>query len=108
MRQCEVLVHRIPAGILTETDNPRGYIFKYYPEYLESKREPVSLTMPLREQEYCSPTLFPYFFNMLSEGENRTLQSSLFHLDKDDDFGILLETACYDTAGAVTIKPLIK
>jgi serine/threonine-protein kinase HipA len=43
---------------------------------------------------------------MLSEGENRALQSAVLHIDKDDDFGILLETAQYDTAGAVTVRPL--
>ena len=43
---------------------------------------------------------------MLSEGENRKLQSQLLHIDADDDFSILLATAQYDTIGAVTIKPI--
>ena len=50
--------------------------------------------------------LFPYFFNMLSEGANRQVQSTLLHIDEKDDFGIMLATAQYDTIGAVTIKPL--
>lgn len=107
MRKCKVYVHGIEAGILTETDNPREYIFKYTKEYLEKEVAPVSLTMPLRDEEYRSTILFPYFFNLLSEGENRAIQSSLHHLDKNDDFGILLATAQYDTPGAVTVK-LIK
>jgi len=44
---------------------------------------------------------------MLSEGENRKLQSQLLHVDAEDDFGILLATAHYDTIGAVTIKPVL-
>lgn len=48
----------------------------------------------------------PPFFNMLSEGENRKLQSQLLHIDAADDFGILLATARYDTIGAVTVKPI--
>lgn len=50
--------------------------------------------------------LFTYFFNMLSEGANRQVQSTLLHIDEKDDFGIMLATAQYDTIGAVTVKPL--
>jgi len=50
--------------------------------------------------------LFSFFFNMLSEGENRQIQSQLLHIDVEDDFGILLATAQTDTIGAVTVKPI--
>ena len=43
---------------------------------------------------------------MLSEGENRQVQSQILRIDADDDFGILLATAQTDTIGAVTIKPI--
>lgn len=36
---------------------------------------------------------------MLSEGENRQIQSQMHHIDADDDFGILLATAQADTIG---------
>lgn len=62
--------------------------------------------MPIRRQPYHSDYLFPYFFNMLSEGENRMIQSRLLHIDEKDDFGIMLATAQYDTIGAVTVKPI--
>jgi len=106
MRKCKVFVNGIEAGVLTENDNPREYVFKYNKDYLASKLPAVSLSMPLREEEYRSQMLFSYFFNLLSEGENRAIQSSLHHIDKDDDFGILLATARYDTVGAVTIEPI--
>jgi serine/threonine-protein kinase HipA len=102
MRQCKVFVHDIEAGILQETDD-RHYIFTYLEDY---KGEPVCLAMPVRRDSYQSAFLFPYFFNMLSEGANRQLQSTLLHIDENDDFGILLATAQNDTIGAVTIKPL--
>ncbi|MCC8071879.1 MAG: HipA N-terminal domain-containing protein [Bacteroidales bacterium] len=108
MRRCKVYVHGIEAGILTEADSPREYLFLYHQDYIARKLPPVSLTMPLRESEYRSPVLFPYFFNMLSEGANRAVQSSYLHIDKDDDFGILLETALYDTPGAVTVSPIVE
>lgn len=106
MRKCEVLVHSIPAGVLTETDPPVEYQFKYYDSYLRLEGPSVCLAMPLQEEAFKSDVLFPFFFNMLSEGDNRALQSSFLHLDKDDDFGILLSTAQHDTIGAVTVKPL--
>ena len=55
---------------------------------------------------YRSPYLFAVFFNMLSEGENRRIQSRLLHIDSSDDFGILLATAQNDTVGAITVKPI--
>ena len=102
MRQCKVLVHDVEAGILQETDD-RQYIFTYQDGYAG---DPVCLAMPVREEPYQSDHLFPYFFNMLSEGANRQTQSLLLHIDENDDFGILLATAQEDTIGAVTIKPV--
>lgn len=106
MRSCRVYVNGIDAGILTENDNPREYVFKYRPEYLSMNLPGICLAMPPRADEYNSRTLFPFFFNLLSEGENRAMQSSLHHIDKDDDFGILLATARFDTVGAVTVTPI--
>lgn len=106
MRHCRVYVNNIEAGLLTENDNPREYTFKYNRKYVKENRPAVSLSLPVSEKEYKSQTLFPYFFNLLSEGENRAIQSSLLHIDKDDDFGILLATAQYDTIGAVTVRPI--
>ena len=107
MRQCKVFVHNKYAGILTENDNPRHYVFCYDHVYIDEETEPVCLAMPIRREAYTSPYLFPYFANMLSEGANRDLQSSLLHIDKEDDFGILLETAQHDTPGAVTVLPIL-
>jgi len=96
-----VFVHDIEAGILQETDN-REYIFSYLDGY---QGDPVCLAMPVRKEPYRSDFLFPYFFNMLSEGANRQVQSTLLHIDENDDFGIMLATAQFDTIGAVTVNP---
>lgn len=107
MRECKVFVHGRFAGVLSETDFPKEYVFKYDELYLnDDSTENVCLAMPKRHNEYRSKFLFPYFANLLSEGENRLIQSSLLHIDKDDDFGFLLETATHDTVGAVTILPI--
>lgn len=106
MRRCIVCVKGIPAGELIETDDGK-YVFKYDDAYLTDETlPPVSLTLPKTKHHYESDVLFPCFFNILSEGENRALQSELLHVDAEDDFGIMLETAQFDTIGSITIKPL--
>ena len=102
MRQCKVFVHDVEAGILLETDS-REYVFTYHDGY---QGEPVCLAMPITRKSYSSDHLFPFFFNMLSEGSNRQVQSMLHHIDENDDFGIMLATAQHDTIGAVTVKPM--
>lgn len=105
MRQCKVCVHGIYAGLLTE-DNQRHYRFEYDDVYLQNKdASPVCLAMPTSQTVYESDVLFPFFSNMLSEGENRAYQARLFRIDEKDDFGILLATANYDTIGCVTVIP---
>ena len=102
MRECKVYVHDAEAGLLQETDD-REYVFTYHDDY---QGDPMCLAMPVRQKVYRSDHLFPYFFNMLSEGANRQVQSTILHIDEKDDFGIMLATAQYDTIGAVTIKPV--
>lgn len=68
MRQCEVYLHGIKAGVLIENDN-REFMFTYDKAYLLSENcDAVSLTLPLRSEPYSSPFLFSVFANMLSEG----------------------------------------
>ncbi|MEL7247813.1 MAG: HipA N-terminal domain-containing protein [Bacteroidota bacterium] len=83
-----------------------GYRFTYDETWVLSPGTPaVSLRLPKRLEAYESEHLFPFFFNMLSEGVNRRLQSQQLKIDEQDHFGLLLATAIYDTIGAVTIQP---
>ena len=43
---------------------------------------------------------------MLSEGVNRKLQCTQLRIDEEDNFGLLLATAQFDTIGAITVKPM--
>ena len=105
MRSGIVYCHGIKAGTLTE-DMPHGYDFVYDAAYLlDSTMPDISLTLPKTQKAYHSKTLFAFFFNMLSEGHNREVQSRMLKIDKEDHFGILLATAGYDTPGAVTVIP---
>ncbi|MEY2917598.1 MAG: hypothetical protein RIS73_1312 [Bacteroidota bacterium] len=106
MRKLAVYRNKEYAGILTE-ENREEYVFLYDSAYYADTTKPaVSLTLPKSQQEYRLPALFPFFFNMLSEGVNRQLQSRLLKIDEDDHFGLLSATAQYDTIGAITVKPI--
>lgn len=106
MRQAAVYRNGLLAGILSE-ENPQRYVFRYEDAYfMDSSKVALSLTLPKTQQEYHSPYLFPFFFNMLSEGVNRKLQSTQLRIDENDHFGLLLATAQFDTVGAVTVKSL--
>lgn len=106
MRKLAVYRNKEYAGILIE-ENREKYVFIYDVAYYADTTKPaVSLTLPKSQQEYRSPVLFPFFFNMLSEGVNRQLQCRLLKIDEDDNFGLLSATAQYDTIGAITVKPI--
>ncbi len=95
------------AGVLEEIDRDY-YSFRYDDAYYNDPDAPsVSLTMPKDKQEYLS-FLFPVFFNMTSEGDNRMIQSRALRIDENDDFGILAATAHTDTIGAITVIPIEK
>lgn len=107
MRSVEVYRNNVLAGILTEEDD-RLYSFRYDGHYFTDPSTPaISLTLPKTSQEYKAAHLFPFFYNMLSEGVNRKLQSRALKIDEEDDFGLLAATARYDTVGAVTVKPIM-
>ena len=107
MRTLEVYRNRNLAGLLIEEDR-KHYIFRYEDNYFVDPIQPaISLTLPKTQKEFSSNCLFPFFFNMLSEGVNRKLQSTQLKIDEEDDFGFLAATAQFDTIGAITVKPIM-
>ena len=107
MRAIEIYRNGILAGTLTE-ENRQYYVFRYNDNYFNDANKPgISLTLPKTQKEYSSEFLFPFFFNMLSEGVNRKLQSTQLRIDEEDNFGLLAATAQYDTIGAITVKPIV-
>jgi len=107
MRKAAVFLNNLLAGYLTERDDSK-YSFSYEENYfLDSKLPSISLTLPKDQKEYISESLFAFFYNMLSEGVNKKMQSRQFQLDENDAFGLLLKTAGSDTIGAVTVKEII-
>ncbi len=106
MRAMEIYRNGVLAGKLTE-ENRQQFVFRYDDAYFnDATKAPISLTLPKTQQEYRSEFLFPFFYNMLSEGVNRKLQSTQLQIDEEDNFGLLMATAQYDTIGAITVKPI--
>lgn len=104
MRQAKVYTNGILAGILTETDEGH-YLFQYDDSFLmNATSRAISLSFPKRNEAFTSDYLFPFFYNMLSEGANKASQCRSLKIDENDAFGLLLATACNDTIGAVTVK----
>ena len=87
--------------------NSHSYEFIYDEQWFNNpEKPPVSLTMPKTKQRYKADHLFPFFFNLLSEGVNRKLQSRQLKIDEKNDFDLLLATAQSDTIGAITVEPV--
>lgn len=101
-RTAYVYVRNTFAGVLRETDE--GYSFKYDGGYAaNTANAPVSLTLPLRKEEYTSKWLFPFFDGLIPEGWLLNIVTHNWKLDSRDRFGILL-VACKDPIGAVSIR----
>lgn len=106
MRKGNIYINNVFCGVLTEIDNG-SFVFEYDESYRKNPTStPVCIAMPLNKARYESSSLFPFFFNLLSEGENRAFKSRVNGIPMDDDFGLLLQTASYDTIGAVTVSPV--
>ena len=104
MKEANVYMHDNLAGLLIEDEN--GYRFQYSRAYLElADPEPVSLTLPLTEDAYHSPVLFPFFDGLIPEGWLLDIAERNWKLNARDRMGILLAT-CRDCIGAVSIPPV--
>jgi serine/threonine-protein kinase HipA len=91
------------AGVLERAD--RAYRFTYDQEYLSQKdAQPVSLTLPLREEPYESESLFSFFLGLIPEGWLLDITSRTLKIDPENSFDILLATGG-DCIGAVTVIP---
>jgi len=96
-------MHSQLAGTLLEDEN--GYHFTYHSDFMVSdEAEPISLTLPLRQEGYTSPVLFSFFDGLIPEGWLLDIAERNWKLDARDRMGLLLKT-CSDCIGAVSIQP---
>jgi serine/threonine-protein kinase HipA len=103
MQSSDVFYQDQLAGRLWRGDQGNHY-FQYHPDFVNADAPPLTPNLPKRLAAYCSPHLFPVFYNMLAEGSLRQLQQTTFKLAPQDHFGLLRATARYDTIGAITVR----
>ncbi|MDD3476304.1 MAG: HipA N-terminal domain-containing protein [Sulfurimonas sp.] len=104
MQQAQVFRNDILAGLLTKEDNGT-YTFIYDANYLQrDDAKNIAIAFPLQRDPFTSSYLFPFFFNMLSEGGIKKTQCHTLKIDEDDHFTRLIKTAYADTIGSIKIK----
>lgn len=102
-RSGTVLFNKFVAGRILEDD--RGYHFKYDEAWLKNPlANPVSLTLPLRVEEFSSKTMIPFFDGLIPEGWLLDIAETNWKLDPKDRMGLLL-ACCRDCIGAVSVIP---
>ena len=107
MQNGKVYRNGIFAGVIT-VSNEGIYSFIYDGAYLTNANpKAISVNLPLRENAYESEYLFPFFYNLLSEGVLKDIQCEKYRIDKTDDFSRLLKTTKENTIGSITIEEMV-
>jgi len=101
VKRAKVSMHGVPAGVLEERLKGRSYAFKYLDIY---SGPPISLTMPVRKEEYLFDTFPPFFDGLLPEGVQLDALLRQAKIDRDDFFTQLV-TVGRDLVGATTVEP---
>lgn len=97
----KVFFRDVLAGHIEQRDGE--YIFSYDSKYLKSPDAvAVSVTLPLREEEFRQTTLFSFFDGLIPEGWLLDLAEKKLRLDRRDRMELLL-TVCRECIGAVSI-----
>lgn len=103
MKSAKIYMYDRYAGRLTEDEN--GFHFAYDSEYLAAEgAEPISLTMPLREEPYEDKVLFPFFDGLVPEGWLLNIAERSWKINQRDRMSLLL-ACCKDCIGAVSVVP---
>jgi len=106
MKRGKVYYNHVFAGTLSLQDDG-SYVFEYDADYQFNSSYPaISVHFPKTTSRFQSPILFPFFFNMLSEGANKRLQLQANKINDRDYFDLLIHTASNETIGAVTVGPV--
>ena len=103
MRKVKILVGKNQAGFLEEIDPGKKYVFRYDKDYSGS---PVSMTMPITQQEYTFDVFPPYFDGVLPEGVMLEALLKQRKLDRTDLFGQLIAVG-HDLVGAVSVEDIV-
>lgn len=104
-QKAEVYFNDEPVGIISRQKDK--YYFQYHSDYFSDKTKPaISLTFPKKKEQFVSTYLFPFFFGLLAEGDNKELQCRSLKIDENDHFTRLLMTAGNDSIGGITVREI--
>ncbi len=92
------------AGYLALAENE--YAFSYDEKYRNDAEMPaICLSFPKSTKEFHSKVLFPFFFGLLAEGDQKQIQCRNLGIDEADNFTRLIKTA-QNTIGAISVKEI--
>jgi serine/threonine-protein kinase HipA len=97
----EVFLHGRRTGALRQKDNG-NLQFRYDREYIEAGGQPLSLSLPLREEAFPHRDCLAFFGNLLPEEDVRAQLALTTGISASNDYR-LLERFGGDVAGAVTL-----
>ena len=101
MRKGNVYINDSLCGSIVQDDS--GFRFSYRREWFTNPdNQPVSLTLPVREEPYVSNILFPFFDGLIPEGYLLEVAIAKFGLRANDRMGLLLKT-CQNAIGCVSV-----
>ncbi|MCQ2217377.1 MAG: HipA N-terminal domain-containing protein [Paludibacteraceae bacterium] len=104
MRQAKIYRKEMLAGMLTEDGGE--YMFKYDDAYLASpSAAAISLTLPLQQEAYTSPVLFPFFDGLIPEGWLLDVALRNTDISVLDRMSLLL-LCCKECIGSVSVVPI--
>lgn len=100
----DVYLHGDRAGTL-ERKSQAKLSFAYAAEWIEAKRAPVSLSLPLRKRAYDHEGCAPFFEGLLPEGDFLKAISRTLHVSARNPFQLLAEIGG-ECAGAISVGPV--
>jgi serine/threonine-protein kinase HipA len=106
MRTAAVLFRDEQAGVIAQNSDG-SFVFTYLDYWLcDASKPSISPAFPKSRRAFFTAHLFPFFYSMLPEGSNREWLCRKHRLDLNDDFGLLMISACNDSIGAVRVVPV--
>ena len=105
MRSVTVYVGERESGVLSKFKNGT-YEFRYAPSYrADSSTSSVAFSISKTRSVHRSSVLFPFFYGLLAEGEQKEEQCRALRIDERDHFTRLAETCRRGVIGAVWVLP---
>ncbi len=103
--RAEIRLRDQKVGLLTRHSN-QSYSFSYDEKYLRQKQAvAISIKIPLKEGEFLSDRLHPFFDNLIMEGWLLTQAEKTLHIDKNNRWGLLMQIGA-NPIGAVSVHAL--